>query len=134
MEKIDRDDLFVWDDRTTKGNEKNLKRITCKRGIKKYSFSYRSIEAWNKLDAEVTNARNIHDFKSKLDNSRFGDGPLRPKPFSCIIQQVKYTLLGSSVVTSLGRLGFASGSWCKVLTDDQAVTVLLEHEYKVCNE
>ena len=38
-----------------------------------YSFPYRSIEAWNKLDAEMINARNIHDFKSKLDNSRFGD-------------------------------------------------------------
>ena len=25
---------------------------------------------WNKLDAEVNNARNIYDFKSKLDNSK----------------------------------------------------------------
>ena len=44
---------------------------------KKYSFPYRNIEAWNKLDAEVINARNIHDFKSKLDNSRFGDEIVR---------------------------------------------------------
>ena len=44
---------------------------------KKYSFLYRSIEAWNKLDDEVINARNINDFKSKLVNSRFGDGTVR---------------------------------------------------------
>ena len=36
---------------------------------KKYSFQYRNIEAWNKFDAKVINARNIDDFKSKLDNS-----------------------------------------------------------------
>ena len=41
---------------------------------RKYSFPYISIEAWNKLDAEVINAINIHDFKSKLDNSRSADG------------------------------------------------------------
>ena len=52
----------------TRGHEKKLKRTSCKRDIKKYSFPYRSIEAWNKLDAEVINARNIHDFKSKVDN------------------------------------------------------------------
>ena len=36
------------------------------RETKKYSFPYRSIEACNKVDAEVINGRNIHDFKSKL--------------------------------------------------------------------
>ena len=43
--KIDRDDLFVWDDRKTRGREKKLERITCKRDKKKYSFPNRSIEA-----------------------------------------------------------------------------------------
>ena len=44
---------------------------------KEYNFPYRSIEAWNKLDAAVINVTNIHDLKSKLDNSRFGDGTVR---------------------------------------------------------
>ena len=67
--------MFLWDDRTRRGHEK-LKITTCKRD-KKYSFLKRSIAAWNKLDAAVINARNIHDFKRKLDNSRFGDGTIR---------------------------------------------------------
>ena len=71
MGKIYRDDLFVWDDRTTRGHEKKLRRTTC-RIDKKYSFPYRSIEAWNKLDAEAINTRNIHDFRNKMDNSRHG--------------------------------------------------------------
>ena len=66
----------MWDDRTTTGHDKKLKRATYMRQ-KRYSFPYRSIEAWNKLDTEVINARNIHEFKSKLDNSRFGDGTVR---------------------------------------------------------
>ena len=69
LENIDREDLFVWDDRTTRGHKKKLKRTTCKRDIKECSR-----ETLNKLDAEVINVRNIHDFKSKLDNNRFGDG------------------------------------------------------------
>ena len=46
--------MFVWDDRT-RGHEKKLKKTTCKRDMKKYSFPYRSIEAWNKLDAKIIN-------------------------------------------------------------------------------
>ena len=69
LEKIGREDLFVWNNRNIKGHEKKLKRTACKRDKKKkYSFPYRSIETWNKLDAEVINTRNVHDFKSKLDN------------------------------------------------------------------
>ena len=56
---------------------------------RKYSFPYRNIEAWNKLDADVINARNIHDFKSKLDN-RFGDGTVQAELFYCILQLGKY--------------------------------------------
>ena len=43
----------------------------------KNTASHISIEAWNKLVAEVINARNFHYFKSKLDNSRFGDRTVR---------------------------------------------------------
>ena len=44
LEKIDKDDLFVWDDRTTRGHENKLQKTTCKRDIRKYSFPYRSLE------------------------------------------------------------------------------------------
>ena len=52
------------------------------RDIKKYSFPFRSIAAWNKLDGEVINARNIHDFKSKLENRRFDEY----SSFFCMLQ------------------------------------------------
>ena len=59
--------MFVWDNRNTREHEKKLKKLHARK--KKNIFLYRSIEACNKL-----NARYIHDFKSKLDNSRFRDG------------------------------------------------------------
>ena len=43
LEKTDREDLFVWDDRNARGHEKKLKRTTCKRDIKN-CFPYRNIE------------------------------------------------------------------------------------------
>ena len=57
---------------------------------KKHAFPYRCIEIWNKLDAEVINARNIYGFKSKLDNSRFGDETVRAKLCSCMLQLGNY--------------------------------------------
>ena len=31
LDKIDREDLFVWDDRNTRGHENKLKRTACKK-------------------------------------------------------------------------------------------------------
>ncbi|MPC83993.1 hypothetical protein E2C01_078717 [Portunus trituberculatus] len=49
------------------------KKNECRRDIKKYSFPNRSIEIWSNLDETVVQARNIHDFKAKLDDCRYGD-------------------------------------------------------------
>jgi len=77
LEKLDRDDLVVRDRSVTRGNSKKLKKSVCRRDIKKYSFPYRSITAWNGLDEETVCARTIHEFKTKLDNTSYGDGTAR---------------------------------------------------------
>ena len=48
----------MWDDRNTREETED-----CMQEIHKII----------QLDAEVIDATNIHDFKSKLDNSKFGD-------------------------------------------------------------
>ncbi len=53
MKKLDREDLVVRDRMETRGNSKKLKKSICRRVIKKYSFPYRSIIAWNGLDEET---------------------------------------------------------------------------------
>lgn len=77
MEKMDREDLCMWNERMSRGHGKKLKMATYRRDVKKYSFPHRRVEAWNSLDVEVVNARNIHDFKKKLDINRYGDGTTR---------------------------------------------------------
>ena len=68
LEKVDRDDLIVQDERATRGHGKKLKKGACRRDIKKYSFPYRTVDVWNALDREVVEAVTIHNFKMKLDN------------------------------------------------------------------
>ncbi len=55
LEKLDREVLVVCDRMETRGNSKKLKKGICRRDIKKYSFPYRSITAWNGLDAVCKN-------------------------------------------------------------------------------
>ncbi len=43
LEKLDREDLVELDVRETRRNSKKLKKGVCRRGVKKYSFPYRSI-------------------------------------------------------------------------------------------
>ena len=52
-----------------------MKETICK-DTKKYMYSlpYRIIEIWSNLYIEVGHAMNIHEFKGKLDNFRYGDG------------------------------------------------------------
>ena len=74
--KIDREDVCVGRQKYKRTREETEKDYMQER-YKKYNFPYRSIDVWNKLDAEVINARNIHDFKSKLDNNKFKEGTIR---------------------------------------------------------
>ena len=67
VEKLDRDDLIVRDERATRGHRKKLKKSVCRRDIKKYSFPHRTVEAWNALNGKVVEAATIHNFKMKLD-------------------------------------------------------------------
>lgn len=77
LEKVDREDLFVWDRSATRGHGKKLKKSRCLRDIKKYSFPYRTVDAWNGLKPEIVQAKSIHEFKMKLDNIRYGDRTAR---------------------------------------------------------
>ena len=56
IDKIDKRDLFVWDERDTRGHNKKLKKTRCLRDVKKYSFPYRCIDVWKNLPEEIIEA------------------------------------------------------------------------------
>ena len=73
LEKLDREDLITRDEGRTRGHSYKLRKIKGLKDVKKFSFPNRSLEAWNSLKEEVVAAGNIHMFKQKLDESRYGD-------------------------------------------------------------
>ncbi len=77
LEKLDRDDLVIGEERSLRGNGRRLRKATCSRDIKKKSFPQRCVEAWNGLGSEVVQAKTISAFKAKLDESGLKDGTAR---------------------------------------------------------
>ncbi|MPC34378.1 hypothetical protein E2C01_027763 [Portunus trituberculatus] len=45
LEKLDREDLLIWDTSDTTGHRKKLRKDNCRRDTKKFSFSQRCVEA-----------------------------------------------------------------------------------------
>ena len=78
MDVLDREDLLLpARAQGLRGHGKKLRKDTCRRDVKKYSFPQRSIEKWNSLSAEVVGAVSVKQMKERLDGSRTGDGTNR---------------------------------------------------------
>ena len=77
LEKLDTEDLLIWDTRDTRRHGKKLKKDICRRDIQKCSFPQRCVEAWNGLEKGIVHARTVDEFKAKLDTYRYRDGIAR---------------------------------------------------------
>ena len=54
-------------DNRTRGHEVTLVKDRCRLDMRKYSFSQRTINEWNKLSTDCVTASNVNMFKSKVD-------------------------------------------------------------------
>ena len=52
---------------TTRGHPLKAKKKYCRTNLRKSYFSYRIVDNWNSLPAQVVQAKSINAFKSKLD-------------------------------------------------------------------
>ena len=67
-EHIDRTILFsLKKDNETRGHEITLVKDQCRLDIRKYSFSQRTINEWNKLSTDCVIASSMNMFRSKVD-------------------------------------------------------------------
>ena len=53
---------------STRGHSWALAKERCKLDIRKYAFSQRTINEWNRLSGECVNATSVNMFKNKIDN------------------------------------------------------------------
>ena len=78
IDELDRSDLVVTEERRElRGHSKKLRKGTCLKDVKKYSFPYRSVNVWNALSKDTVEASSVHQMKERLDKSRSGDGTAR---------------------------------------------------------
>ena len=67
-ENIDRNILLsLKKDNRTRGHEVTLVKDQCKLDIRKYSFSQRTINEWNKLSTDCVTASSVNMFKNNID-------------------------------------------------------------------
>ena len=59
-------------DNRTRGHEVTLVKNQCRLAIRKYSFSQRTINEWNKLSTDCVTASSVNIFKKKFDTSQAG--------------------------------------------------------------
>ena len=66
-ENIDRNIFFsLKKDNRTRGHEVTLVKDQCRLDIRKYSFSQRTINEWNKLSTDCVTASSVNMFKTRF--------------------------------------------------------------------
>ena len=67
-ENIDRNIFFtVKEERRTRGHGVTLAKKQCRLDIRKFSFSHRTVNEWNRLSADCVGASSVNIFKNKID-------------------------------------------------------------------
>ena len=67
-ENIDRNIFFtVKEERRTRGHGVTLAKKQCRLDIRKFSFSQRIVNEWNRLSADCVGASSVNIFKNKID-------------------------------------------------------------------
>jgi hypothetical protein len=65
------DNFFELNDNSrTRGHTHKLKRHLCRLDVRKYFFSERVIDKWNRLTDQAVEATSINGFKNQLDKIR----------------------------------------------------------------
>jgi ribonuclease P/MRP protein subunit RPP40 len=66
-ESIDTKNLFVFNERKSRGNSFKLSKVYCRLDSSKFSFPHRVVDEWNKLKDDTVCSESINAFKGGLD-------------------------------------------------------------------
>ena len=74
IEGVDREKFFkLKAERRTRGHNLALNKEQCRLDIRKYAFSQRTIDQWNRLPEECVNSTSVNMFKNRIDKYLKGD-------------------------------------------------------------
>ena len=59
--------LVLKEERRTRGHGVTLAKKQCRLDIRKFSFSQRTVNEWNRLSADCEGASSVNMFKNKID-------------------------------------------------------------------
>ena len=66
-ENIDRNMFFIVKGERTRGHGVALAKKQCRLDIRKFSFSQRTVNEWNRLSADCVGASSVNIFKNKIN-------------------------------------------------------------------
>ena len=69
--KVDKTKLFEINKDSTRGHNLKIRKKQCRLNLRKYFFTQRIVNDWNKLPAEAINAETVLNFK-KIDPMFYG--------------------------------------------------------------
>ena len=64
---VNKDLIQYSDNNFTRGHQYKLKKRNHRLNIRKYFFTYRTVDVWNTLPKTVVNAPSVDSFKSRID-------------------------------------------------------------------
>ncbi len=59
--------IFFFEIKETRGHHFTLVKKQSRLDVRKFSFSKRTVNVWNKLSAECVHASSVHMFKNRID-------------------------------------------------------------------
>ena len=68
IDKVQYEQILPFSQTTTRGHSKKLHKQNCRTNVRKYSFSQRIVDEWNKIPKKVIDSKTINTFKSQLNN------------------------------------------------------------------
>ena len=68
IDKVQYEQILPLSQTTTRGHSKKLYKKNCRTNVRKYSFSQRVVDEWNKIPKKVIDSQTINTFKSLLNN------------------------------------------------------------------
>ena len=87
---------------TTRGHSKKLYKKNCRTNVRKYSFSQRVVDEWNKIPKKVINSKTINTLF--ISSIHVDPGPRNRGPTSLLALKIRTPVANTGKLRSIGQV------------------------------